>query len=204
MEIKSDFEFLMKVVIIGDSGVGKTNFLFRFVEGKFSEIHIATVGFDYKSRIIKLPNSKKTVKLQVWDTAGQERYMSLNRNLFHRVQGIILMYDLTERDSFEHVSNWLDLVKQSAPNKPVIIVANKLDMAEEGRIVTYEEGEKIAKINNVPFFEASGKKGDNVEDIFLTLSEQIYTNMQNNNIGRGDANYSLSDGKQNNRRFCCG
>ena len=204
MEIKSDFEFLMKVVIIGDSGVGKTNFLFRFVEGKFSEIHIATVGFDYKSRIIKLPNSKKTVKLQVWDTAGQERYMSLNRNLFHRVQGIILMYDLTERDSFEHVTNWLDLVKQSAPNKPVIIVANKLDMAEEGRIVTYEEGEKIAKINNVPFFEASGKKGDNVEDIFLTLSEQIYTNMQNNNIGRGDANYSLSDGKQNNRRFCCG
>ena len=204
MQVKSDFEFLMKVMIIGDSGVGKTNFLFKFIEGKFCETHIATVGFDNKSKIIKLPSSKKKIKLQVWDTAGQERYMSINKNLFQKVQGIILMYDLTERDSFEHVTNWLDLVKQSAPNKPVIIVANKLDMAEEGRIVTYEEGEKIAKINNVPFFEASGKKGDNVEDIFLTLSEQIYTNMQNNNIGRGDVNYSLSDGKQNNRRFCCG
>ena len=202
MEIKSDFEFLMKVVIIGDSSVGKTNFLFRFVEGKFSEVHIATIGFDYKSRIIKLPNSKKTVKLQVWDTAGQERYMSLNKNLFHRVQGIILMYDLTERDTFEHVTNWLDLVKQNAPNKPIIIVGNKLDMAEERRIVEYEEGEKIAKNNNVLFFETSGKSGDNVENVFCSLGEVIYANMQNNVLGKVDNNFFLNE-KQNNRKICC-
>ena len=202
MEIKSDFEFLMKVVIIGDSTVGKTNFIFKFAEGKFSPVHIATTGFDYKSRIIKLPNSKKTVKLQVWDTAGQERYMCINKSLFHKVQGIVLMYDLTERDTFEHVSNWLEIVKGSAPNKPVILVANKLDIADESRIVTYEEGEAIAKNNNVPFYEASGKNGKNVNGVFLNLSEIIYANMQNNTFGGGD-NINLNDIKPKDKRNCC-
>ena len=86
MKISSDFEIQIKIVIIGDTGVGKTNFIFQFADGKFVEIHMATVGFDFKSRIIKLPKSQKSVKLQVWDTAGQERYMSLNKNLFQKVQ----------------------------------------------------------------------------------------------------------------------
>ena len=93
MQIESNFEFQIKLVIIGDSGVGKTNFIFQFTEGRFSPIHVTTVGFDYKSKIIKLPSSKKSVKLQIWDTAGQERYMAINKSLFQKVQGVILMYD---------------------------------------------------------------------------------------------------------------
>ena len=156
MQINSNFEFQIKLVLIGDSGVGKTNFIFQFIEGRFSSMHVTTVGFDYKSKIIKLPKSKKNVKLQIWDTAGQERYMAINKNLFQKVQGIILMYDLTSRDSFEHVSNWLNLIKQTASSKTVILVANKLDLEEDKRIVSVYEGEKIAKDNNILFFEGSG------------------------------------------------
>ena len=142
MQINSDFEFLIKLVVIGDSGVGKTNFIFQFTEGRFSRAHVTTIGFDYKSKIIKLPNKKKVIKLQIWDTAGQERYMAVNKNLFQKVQGIILMYDLTNRDSFEHIQSWLNLVKKNVSNKIVMLVANKLDLAEEKRIVTEEEGEE--------------------------------------------------------------
>ena len=177
MQINSNFEFQIKLVIIGDSGVGKTNFIFQFTEGRFSSMHVTTVGFDYKSKIIKLPKSKKNVKLQIWDTAGQERYMAINKNLFQKVQGIILMYDLTSRDSFEHVSNWLNLIKQTASSKTVILVANKLDLEEDKRIVSVDEGEKIANDNNILFFEGSGSSGQNVDKIFTTIAEEIYTNL---------------------------
>ena len=127
MNVESDFETLIKLVIIGDSGVGKSNFLFKFIENKFSPLHVATVGFDYKSKVCILPQSKKKVKLQIWDTAGQEKYMSINKNLFQRVQGIILMYDLTKRDSFERLNIWLNIIKQMTCEIPIVLVANKLD-----------------------------------------------------------------------------
>ena len=143
MNVESDFETLIKLVIIGDSGVGKSNFLFKFIEGQFSPLHVATVGFDYKSKIVMLPNLKKKVKLQIWDTAGQEKYMSINKNLFQRVQGIILMYDLTKRETFERLNIWLNIIKQMTNEIPIILVANKLDdeeNPESGRIVEYSEG----------------------------------------------------------------
>ena len=177
MQINSDFEFQIKIVIIGDSGVGKTNFIFRFTEGRFSPLHVTTVGFDYKSKIIKLPTSKKKVKLQIWDTAGQERYMALNKNIFQKVQGIIIMYDLTNRASFENLNRWFTLVSQSVSNKPRILVANKLDLAEDSRIVTEDEGNKLAKEYHIPFFEGSGCSGQNVDKIFAHLSEMVYKNL---------------------------
>ena len=177
MQINSDFEFQIKIVIIGDSGVGKTNFIFRFTEGRFSPLHVTTVGFDYKSKIIKLPTSKKKVKLQIWDTAGQERYMALNKNIFQKVQGIIIMYDLTNRASFENLNRWFTLVSQNVSNKPRILVANKLDLAEDSRIVTEDEGNKLAKEYHIPFFEGSGCTGQNVDKIFAYLSEMVYKNL---------------------------
>jgi Ras-related protein Rab-8A len=181
MNIESDFETLIKLVIIGDSGIGKSNFLFKFVEGKFSPMHVATVGFDYKSKIIILPQSKKKVKLQIWDTAGQEKYMSVNKNLFQRVQGIILMYDLTKRETFERLSIWINIIKQMTNDIPIILVANKLDEEdnqEQGRIVDYNEGESFARDNKFQFLEASGLDGTNVEKVFYDISELIIKNLQ--------------------------
>jgi small GTP-binding protein len=205
MQINSDFEFLIKLVVIGDSGVGKTNFIFQFTEGRFSSVHVTTVGFDYKSKIIKLPNKKKVIKLQIWDTAGQERYMSINKNLFQKVQGIILMYDLTNRDSFEHVQSWLNLIKKNVSNKTVMLVANKLDLAEEKRIVTEEEGEDIGKKNDMLFFEASGASGENVDKTFTKMAEEVYTKLIDERNDRGDyenKNIKLDKNKGKKKKCC--
>ena len=121
---------------------------------------------------------KKTVKLQIWDTAGQEKYMSVNKNLFQRVQGIILMYDLTKRDTFERLNVWLNLIKQMTNEIPIILIANKLDDEDQNRIVTYDEGLSFAKENGMQFFEASGMNGTNVDKCFITLSEIIIKNLQ--------------------------
>ena len=200
MQINSDFEFQIKIVIIGDSGVGKTNFIFQFTEGRFSPLHVATVGFDYKSRIVKLPTSKKRVKLQIWDTAGQERYMALNKSIFQKVQGIIIMYDLTNRSTFDNLNKWFNLASQSASNKPKILVANKLDLSDVSRIVTEEEGSNLAKEYQMPFFEGSGSSGDNVDKIFSHLAEMVYSNLIDEKEPV-NSNKTLETKQQ--RRKCC-
>ena len=204
MQINSDFEFIIKIVVIGDSGVGKTNFIFQFTEGRFSSAHVTTVGIDYKSKIIKLPN-KKVVKLQIWDTAGQERYMAINKNLFQKVQGIILMYDLTNRDSFEHLQNWLNLINKNVSNKVVILVANKLDLAQEKRIVTEEEGEDIGKKNDMLFFEGSGASGENVDEIFRSIADEVYKKLidERNDRSDFDNNNLKLNKKKREKKKCC-
>ena len=200
MQINSDFDFQIKLVVIGDSGVGKTNFIFQFTEGRFSPLHVATVGFDYKTRIIKLNSSKKRVKLQIWDTAGQERYMSVNKNIFQKVQGIILMYDLTNRTSFEHLSRWLNLISQNVTNKAKMLVANKLDLADEQRIVTEQEGQKVANDNGMPFYEGSGANGKNVDEIFNKMAEMVYSNLLDEKDSQS-SNVKLTN-KQEKKKCC--
>ena len=181
MNIDSDFETLIKLSIIGDSSVGKSNFLFKFVEGQFSPLHVATIGFDYKSRIVTLPESKRRVKLQIWDTAGQEKYMSINKNLFQRVQGIILMYDITKHETFERLEIWMNLIKQMTNDIPIVLVGNKVDQedsAEGGRAVEYSEGEDLARDNNFEFFEASALDGTNVDKIFATIAEKVLQSLK--------------------------
>ena len=202
MQIHSDFEFQMKLVVIGDSGVGKTNFIFRFTEGRFSPLHVTTVGLDYKSKIITLPSSKKRVKLQIWDTAGQERYMALNKNIFQKIQGIILMYDITTRSSFENLFKWINLISQNISDKPKILVGNKLDKGYENRLVEEEEGKKVAMENNMPFFEASGASGENVEEVFKKIAEMVNENIIIEKESR-PSNLVLQK-KVKKKKKCCG
>ena len=177
MQIDSDFEFQIKIVIIGDSGVGKTNFIFQFDKNSFNSQYVSTVGFDYKTKTIKLPSSKKKVKIQVWDTAGQERYMAMNKSIFQNAQGIILMYDLTNRNSFDNLDKWLNIISQNISGKVKFLVANKLDLADEYRIVTEEEGKEWADEHHMKFFEGSGYNGENVKKIFIKMAEMIYNNI---------------------------
>ena len=147
MNIKSSIDNILKIVIVGESGVGKTNFLFRFIEGKYLNIVEPTLGTDFKSKICTLPKSKKKVRMNLWDTAGQERYMSLNKIFFQRVQGIMLMYDITNRESYEKLPKWVKFINEQAYNVPVILVGNKVDDESENRIVRKEEGKDFAKKN---------------------------------------------------------
>ena len=201
----SEFDVLIKLVIIGDSGVGKSNYLYRFVEGEFCPIHEATVGFDYKSKTCILPKCKKTVKFQVWDTAGQEKYMSINKNLFQRVQGIILMYDIAVEKSFDHLGKWMDLVNQLTSGIPILLIGNKIDLIKE-RKISKEMGEAFAKNKNIIFFESSGKTGENVEESFIYLGEEIMR--LSNNISRNTGNeYIISKetafNKNQKKKGCC-
>ena len=204
-ESESDFDVLLKLVIIGDSGVGKSNYLYRFVEGEFCPVHEATVGFDYKSKICYLPKSKKNVKFQIWDTAGQEKYMSINKNLFQRVQGIILMYDITVEKSYENLANWMTVVEQLAKNIPLILIGNKIDLEKE-RKISKEKGKEFAERYNIDLFESSGKTGENVEESFIFLGEQIVRlNKNSDDKSAGGSEYIISKdtGFNNKRKKCC-
>ena len=152
MNFQPTFDYFLKIIIIGDTSVGKTNFLFRFIDGKFNQIYQPTIGIDYKSIIRVLPKTRKKVKIQFWDTAGQERYKSLNKIYFQRVQGIILMYDITKRESFENLDSWRNLIFDNVDNIPVALIGNKLDIADEKRIVEVEEGKSFDDENGFLFY----------------------------------------------------
>jgi len=205
MNIESDFETLIKLSIIGDSSVGKSNFLFKYIEGEFSPLHVATIGFDYKSKIVTLPESKKRVKLQIWDTAGQEKYMSINKNLFQRVQGVVLMYDITKHETFDHLETWMNLIRQMTNEIPIILVGNKVDQedsAENGRMVEYSEGEDFARAYNLEFFESSALNGTNVEKIIETISEIVLQRLKD---GSSNNLVDVNNDRKNNqtKRKCC-
>jgi Ras-related protein Rab-1A len=200
MNNESKFDNTIKLLLIGDSSVGKTNFIFRFVDNRFQTIHLTTIGFDFKSKIVTLPNSKKTLKLQIWDTAGQERYMSLNQNLFLKVHGVILMYDISNRDSFDHLTKWLDLIKDAINDIPIVLVGNKIDKEEE-RLVSYKEGEQLAKELNISFFESSGKENKNVKEPFYSLCEEIINKMKNERTSTN--NFSINNQKEKEKKKKC-
>ena len=197
----SDFDVLIKLVIIGDSGVGKSNYLLRFVEGEFCPIE-STVGFDYKSKMCYLPNAKKKVKFQIWDTAGQEKYMSINKNLFQRVQGIILMYDITVPKSFENLNKWMSVIKQLADGIPLILIGNKIDLEKE-RKISKERGQQFANDNNIDIFESSGKSGVNVEESFIFLGEQILRLNKDNKTSGGNEYIISKETANKNTKKCC-
>ena len=178
MNFQPTFDYFLKIIIIGDTSVGKTNFLFRFIDGKFNQIYQPTIGIDYKSIIRVLPKTRKKVKIQFWDTAGQERYKSLNKIYFQRVQGIILMYDITKRESFENLDSWRNLIFDNVDNIPVALIGNKLDIADEKRIVEVEEGKSFADENGFLFYETSALNGKNVNNAIYSLCEKIIGSLE--------------------------
>ena len=206
MEDEDDnFDILIKLEILGIKFILKSNYLYRFVDGNFNPVHVSTVGFDFKSKIREMPKSKKLVKFQIWDTAGQERYMSINKNLFQRVQGIILMYDISKEESFNNLNTWLKQIKENSNGIPIILIGNKSDLDSE-RQVEREKGEKFAKDNNMAFFEASAKSGNNVEESFLCLGEIIIKDEKffDNNL-KSKTEYVVSKDTSNikTQKKCC-
>ena len=168
-------ELYYKILILGDSSVGKTCFLTRYADDRFEGTHIATTGMDYKLKNITLENGK-TVKLQIWDTLGQDRFRSITKNYYKGAHGIILIYDITERKTFESVSNWVKTIRDEADEKVVIVLAaNKSDF-EEKRQVSKEEGEKLAQDLNLTFFECSAKDNKNINETFDDLVAKLIIN----------------------------
>ena len=163
----------VKIITLGDSHVGKSSLILKFIDDTFSNVYLSTIGFDSKHKIIKI-DDKNEMKLVIFDTAGQERFKSLATNYIKKANGILLVYDITERESFENIKNWMESIMDEPKNNnlPIVLVGNKSDLGEK-RKVTKEEGQKKAEENGFKFFETSCLKGENVEECFLCLADQI-------------------------------
>ena len=160
------YDYLFKLLILGESGVGKTCLLLRYTDDFFTANHLTTVGIDFKVRVVVLEN--KIIKLQIWDTAGQERFRNISRIYYKGAQGIILTYDITDQSSFRNVRNWIKQVEENAPtNVCKVLVGNKCDKSD--RVVTEEEGKMLANDFGMRFFETSAKTNQNVNEVFQFL-----------------------------------
>ncbi|KAJ2389876.1 ras GTPase [Coemansia sp. RSA 2603] len=203
--MSASFDYLFKLLLIGDSGVGKSCLLLRFADDTYTESYISTIGVDFKIRTIELEG--KTVKLQIWDTAGQERFRTITSSYYRGAHGIIVVYDVTDNETFSNVKQWLQEIDRYASegvNK--LLVGNKCDL-EDGRKVSYTEAEEFAKQLSIPFLETSAKDSTNVETAFLTMAKQIKDRMGASNVQqqqqKKQVNLSQAQNVQQNSGGCC-
>ena len=199
-EKKYKKDILYKILLLGDWSVGKTCFLMRYTDNTFTDIHLSTIGIDYKLKNVTLENGE-TIKVQIWDTAGQDRYKSITKSYIKGANGIILIYDVTKRRTFEGIQNWVKQIKEQVSSRVcVALVANKIDEKEK-REVTEQEGIRLGKDIGYPFYEASAKDGININECFDNLIKQIninYANMSGNSGAKLDNN-----NKKNDSKGCC-
>ncbi|KAK9469569.1 ras family-domain-containing protein [Lipomyces arxii] len=171
MASSRNYDILIKLLLIGDSGVGKSCLLLRFSEDSFTPSFITTIGIDFKIRTIDLDG--KRIKMQIWDTAGQERFRTITTAYYRGAMGILLVYDVTDEKSFNNIRNWFSNVEQHASdgvNK--LLIGNKCDW-DEKRAISTEQGKALANELGIPFIEASAKANINVEEAFVSLARQI-------------------------------
>jgi len=166
-------DIVYKVLLLGDSTVGKTCFLLRYCDKTFQDAHLSTIGLDYRVKTMTLKN-KKNIKLQIWDTAGQDRFRAITKNYYKGANGIILIYDVTNLQTYENVKNWITQIREETnPNVVIYLAGNKIDIPEEERAVKTEEGKEIADEYKLQFKETSAKDGINVNEVFQELVEKI-------------------------------
>lgn len=170
-----NFDYMFKLLIIGNSSVGKTSFLFRYADDSFTSAFVSTVGIDFKVKTVF--RNDKRVKLQIWDTAGQERYRTITTAYYRGAMGFILMYDITNEESFNSVQDWSTQIKTySWDNAQVTLAGNKCDMEDE-RVVSNERGKQLAEQLGFEFFETSAKDNINVKQVFERLVDLICDKM---------------------------
>ena len=170
------YDMQIKLLMIGDSGVGKTCLLLRYANDSFSPTFITTIGIDFKIKNVDIDGTR--IKLQIWDTAGQERFRTITTSYFRGAQGILLVYDVTDRRSFESIRNWISQIQQHADvhvNK--ILVGNKCDMTDE-KVVSTQEGMDLANEFGIPFAEVSAKNDIKVDDSFKDLATAVKERLQ--------------------------
>ena len=166
-----NFNYLFKYIIIGDAAVGKSNLLLRYAHGQFKDEYQLTIGVEFGAKNISI--NDKIYRIQIWDTAGQENFRSITRAYYKNSVCALVVYDITNRDSFNNIANWVEDCKNQSPKTIfMVLVGNKSDLSDK-RVISIEEGRELAEKYNMIFFETSAKTGDNVDLIFFKSAEEI-------------------------------
>ena len=170
----NSYDMIFKIVLIGDSSVGKTNMLSRYISNEYDPNSQSTIGVELSTKTFTF--DKDEVKVQIWDTAGQEKYRSITSSYYKGAQGCLLVYDITRKDTFDNIDKWFSELKSSTNNEiNAILVGNKCDLSDK-REITIEEAQKKAKLFNVAFMETSALDGTNIEKAFYELVNNVYQN----------------------------
>ncbi|KAG2214592.1 hypothetical protein INT46_008137 [Mucor plumbeus] len=171
-----EYDFLFKLVLIGDSGVGKSNLLSRFTTNEFNLESKSTIGVEFATKNIEI--EKRSIKAQIWDTSGQERYRAITGAYYRGAVGALVVYDITRRNSFQNVSHWLKELRDHADSNIVImLVGNKVDLSETSRAVSTEEGAALAEKDGFLFMETSALDSTNVDNAFEKVFTTIFENL---------------------------
>ena len=209
-----NFHYLLKYVIIGDSGVGKSNILLQYINGKFSDDFKATVGVEFGAKNIEI--NSRIYRIQIWDTAGQENFRSIARAYYKNSICACIVYDITNRNSFNSVQSWIDdCTKQTPKSILLLLIGNKNDLNDR-REGQYEEGAEFAKKRNMIFLETSAKTGNNIDNIFERSVKQIDQNILDNKYDLDNENCGIRKGlrtesfvlsveksKEKKKKKCC-
>ncbi|CAI8607232.1 unnamed protein product [Vicia faba] len=186
------YAYLFKYIIIGDTGVGKSCLQLQFTDNRFQPVHDVTIGVEFGARTITIDN--KRIKLSIGDTAGQEMFRSITRSYYRGAAVALLVYDITRRETFDHLASWLEDARQHADsNITIMLIGNKSDLIKK-RVVSTEEGEQFAKENGLIFMEVSAKNAENVEDAFIKTAEAIYKKIKHGEIGMLNETHGIKIG----------
>ena len=179
-----EYDYIYKILLVGDASSGKGSFLIQYTENILDDGFVPTIGFDFKLKTLQMEDGKK-VKLQIWDTAGQERFKNITASYYRGANGIILIYSINARESFDNLTSWIiEINKQYTKNKkpPIFLVGNQ--MKEEERLVKKEEGKAFADKFGLMFSECNSKTGENVNSIFNKLVKTINGKNVDENLGK--------------------
>ena len=185
----------VRILLLGNSAVGKTSLIVRYIENKLYDSYLTTVGVDFRKKDIKIDG--KVITLQIWDSAGQEKYQSISKLYYKKAQGILLIFDLTSRESFDGVVEWLKHIEdESGKDIPIVLVGNKNDL--DNRIITTEEALEFANKRMLYFFETSAMSWFNINDAFYTIAKLTWKHVsQKENIK------AVTVSKNTHKRKCC-
>ena len=211
MSLEQQYDCLFKILLVGNSSVGKSSLFLRFVDDVWNDVFVPTIGVDFKIKTLKI--NEKNVKLQIWDTAGQERFRTIISSYYKGAQGILLVFDVTEKESFESLNNWLIEIEKNA-NKNVIkiLIGNKNDL-EDKRVISFSQAKDFADSNGLKYVETSAKTNNNVTEAFSEIGKELmdasskdkefFANENKKTISISDKTMDLNS-KNKNENGCCG